>query len=88
MITVAVDAMGGDHAPDEIIKGAVEAVNERKDIKVLLTGKKEQIEAELKKYSFAADQIGIVNAAEVIETGEPPVNAIRKKKDSDRKSVV
>lgn len=82
MITVAVDAMGGDHAPDEIIKGAVEAVNERKDIKVLLTGKKEQIEAELKKYSFAADQIGIVNAAEVIETGEPPVNAIRKKKDS------
>ncbi|MCI9569962.1 MAG: phosphate acyltransferase PlsX [Lachnospiraceae bacterium] len=82
MITVAVDAMGGDHAPDEIIKGAVEAVNERKDIKVLLIGKKEQIEAELKKYSFAADQIGIVNAAEVIETGEPPVNAIRKKKDS------
>lgn len=82
MITVAVDAMGGDHAPYEIVKGAVEAVNERKDIKVLLTGRQEQIEDELKKYTFSADQMEIVNATEVIETGEPPVNAIRKKKDS------
>lgn len=82
MIKVAVDAMGGDNAPGEIIKGAVDAVNERDNILVLLTGKQEILETELKKYTYKKEQIQIVNASEVIETGEPPVNAIRKKKDS------
>ena len=82
MIKVAVDAMGGDNAPGEIIKGAVDAVSRRSDIQVLLTGRKEVLEAELNKFSYSKEQIQIVPASEVIETGEPPVNAIRKKKDS------
>lgn len=82
MIKIAVDAMGGDNAPFEIVKGAVEAVNERKDITVCLTGQETVIKKELEKYTYNKEQIEIVNASEVIETGEPPVNAIRKKKDS------
>lgn len=79
---VAVDAMGGDNAPLEIVKGAVEAVNESNKIKVYLTGKKELIESELSKYTYDKERIEVVNATEVIEMAEPPVMAIRKKKDS------
>ena len=82
MIKIAVDAMGGDNAPGEIVKGAVDAVTERKDITVCLTGQKDAIEKELSKYTYKIEQIEIVDAPEVIETGEPPVNAIRTKKDS------
>ena len=82
IVRVAVDAMGGDNAPSEIIKGAVEAVADRKDIKVFLVGKEEMIREELKQYQYDGSKIAIVNATEVIETAEPPVNAIRKKKDS------
>lgn len=83
LVKVVVDAMGGDNAPVEPVKAAVEAVKERQDIKVILTGKKEVIEGELAKYSgYPSDRIEIVHASEVIETAEPPVFAIRKKKDS------
>ena len=82
MIKIAVDAMGGDNAPSEIVKGAVEAVSERPDITVCLTGQEDIIKKELEKYTYKKEQIEIVPASEVIETGEPPVNAIRKKKDS------
>ena len=82
MIKIAVDAMGGDNAPSEIVKGAVEDVSERPDITVCLTGQEDIIKKELEKYTYKKEQIEIVPASEVIETGEPPVNAIRKKKDS------
>lgn len=82
MVKIAVDAMGGDNAPGEIVKGAVEAVNERSDIHVFLTGQEDAVSKELEKFSYNKEQITVVNASEVIETGEPPVNAIRKKKDS------
>src|SRR5699024_2999414 len=79
---VALDAMGGDNAPVEIVKGAVEAVQKRKDIQILLTGQENVIKKELDKYTYPEEQIRIVNATEVIETAEPPVKAIRGKKDS------
>lgn len=79
---VAVDAMGGDNAPVEIIKGAIEAVNDNSRIKVYLTGKQDVIEKELAQYTYNKEQIEVVNATEIIETAEPPVMAIRKKKDS------
>ena len=56
-IKVAVDAMGGDNAPGEIVKGAVDAVNVRKDIQVLLVGKQDMVKEELKKYTYPKDQI-------------------------------
>ena len=81
-VRVAVDAMGGDHAPEEIVKGAVEAVNEHENIVVILTGKEEVIKKCLEQHQYRADQVEIVNATEEIEMAEPPVMAIRKKKDS------
>ncbi len=82
MIKVAVDAMGGDNAPGEIIKGAVDAVNARDDIEVLLVGKEDVVKQGLGAYTYPQERIRVVPATEVIETEEPPVNAIRRKKDS------
>ena len=79
---VALDAMGGDNAPVEIVKGAVDAVSSRKDIKVFLVGQEDVVKEELAKYSYPADQIEVVYASEVIEMAEAPVIAIRRKKDS------
>ena len=79
---VAVDAMGGDNAPAEIIKGAVEAVQESSRVKVYLVGKEDVMKNELAGYTYPEEQITLVPANEVIETAEPPVMAIRKKKDS------
>lgn len=81
-VRVAVDAMGGDNAPGEIVKGAVEAVQAEKDIKVFLVGRQDAVNAELAKYTYDKGKIEVVHAEEVIEMAEPPVNAIRKKKQS------
>lgn len=82
MVNVAVDAMGGDNAPGEIVKGAVEAANADARVKIFLVGRKDVIEKELTQYTYNAEQVEIVHAEEVIETAEPPVMAIRRKKDS------
>ena len=82
MTKIVLDAMGGDNAPKEIIKGAMDAVSARSDIKVILTGKEDVIKAELAGYTYNKEQIEVVNTTEVIETAEPPVMAIRRKKDS------
>ena len=81
-VRVAVDAMGGDNAPGEIVKGAVQAVQAEKDIKVFLVGRQDAVNAELAKYTYDKEKIEVVHAEEVIEMAEPPVNAIRKKKQS------
>ena len=82
MVKVALDAMGGDNAPHAIVQGAIDAVNESKNIKVYLVGKETLVKEELNKYKYDANQIEVVDATEVIEMAEPPVMAIRKKKDS------
>ena len=64
---VALDAMGGDNAPGELVKGAVDAVNGRSDIKVLLVGQQDVVKKELKQYSYPKEQIEVVHAEEVIE---------------------
>ena len=76
---IVLDAMGGDYAPAEPVKGAVDAVNARSDIQVLLVGQEDVVREELAKYTYPGDQIQVVHAEEVIETAEPPVNAIRRK---------
>ena len=81
-VRVVVDAMGGDNAPGEIVKGAVEAVQAENDIKVFLVGRQDAVNAELAKYTYDKEKIEVVHAEEVIEMAEPPVNAIRKKKQS------
>ena len=83
IVKVVVDAMGGDNAPVEPVKAAVEAVKEKQNIQVILTGQEDVIQAELQKYpDYPKDRIRVVHASQVIETAEPPVMAIQKKKDS------
>ncbi len=82
LVCVALDAMGGDNAPGEIIKGAVDAVNEQKNVKVFAVGKEEVLAEELKAYTYPEDRIVIVNATEEISCEEPPMLAVRGKKDS------
>lgn len=81
-VIVAVDAMGGDNAPGEIIRGVVDAVSRNENIVVKLVGQETVISEELKQYTYREGAVEVVNATEVIETGEPPVMAIRRKKDS------
>ncbi len=82
LVNVCVDAMGGDNAPVEIIKGAIEAINESDKVKVTFVGQQAAIDAELAKYTYDKARVEILNAEEVIDPNEPPVLAIRKKKDS------
>ena len=82
LVKVALDAMGGDNAPAEIVKGAVEALNENDRLMVYTVGDENAIQAELAKYTYDTSRLEIVHTTEVIETAEPPVMAIRKKKDS------
>lgn len=82
LVRVVVDAMGGDYAPAEPVKGAVDALNENDHIFVYLAGEEELIRQELSKYTYPKDRLEIVPADEVIETGEPPVKAIQSKKNS------
>lgn len=82
MIRIAVDAMGGDNAPDEVIKGAVEAVGKSGEIMVRLVGAEDVIREKLAAYQFDTGKIQIVPATEVIDNDESPTMAIRRKKDS------
>ena len=79
---IAIDAMGGDNAPEEIVKGSIDAINDNKNIKIILVGKEQEIDSELKKYQYNKEQVQIQNATEVIQTTESPTAAIREKKDS------
>ncbi len=79
---IAMDAMGGDYAPAEQVKAAVAAVNEDKSIRMMLTGDKERLEAELAKYQYNKEQIQVIPTTEEISCNESPVDAIRRKKDS------
>ena len=79
---IAVDAMGGDYAPEEIVLGAVEAVKAY-DFDVVLVGDEKKIRGVLTKYGAKeSDRLSIVHASEVIEMGEHPAQAIRRKKDA------
>lgn len=78
-VRIAVDAMGGDNAPKEIVKGCVKAAKEFKDVTLVLYGKEEAIRAELGE-SF--DNIEIIHADETIKSDDDPVRSIRRKKES------
>ena len=82
LVKVAVDAMGGDNAPFELVKGTVEAVNSSEKLKCFLVGKEDLIKKELAAYEYDKERIAIVNADDVITNDEAPVMAIRRKKES------
>lgn len=78
---IAVDAMGGDFAPQNIVAGAVLAAQEY-DQEIILVGDQARIEQELKKHHAKGPAIEIFHASQVVEMGEPPSQALRKKKES------
>jgi glycerol-3-phosphate acyltransferase PlsX len=80
---IALDAMGGDHAPGPIVTGAVEAVRDRADLTVVLVGDEARIEAELVPFAdLDRSRLPIIHASEVIGMEEKPVEALRKKRDN------
>lgn len=81
MVRVAVDAMGGDHAPEVVVKGAVEAIK-KFDVFVSLVGIEDRIFEELAKYKYDLSRIEVIHAEEVVDMDESPAAAIRKKKRS------
>jgi len=81
VVKIAVDAMGGDFAPLEIVKGAILASNEFPDIEITLVGKSDLLNNLLKKLSAGAN-ISIKNASQLIGMDEAPVSAVREKKDA------
>jgi len=82
MVRVAVDAMGGDNAPGEIVQGCINALSKEADVSVILVGQEEKIRACLGGKTYDESRLSVRNATEVIETGDPPVASIRGKKDS------
>lgn len=80
---IAVDAMGGDHAPREIVAGALQALEGLPDVQRLyLVGREQEIRAELDRHHAGLDRIEIHPADDVVEMHEAPAAAIRRKKDS------
>ena len=82
MIRIALDVMGGDNAPDANLGGALDALSRSGDIFVQLVGQKNVIDAWLRDKTYDDKRIQVIDAPEVIETGEHPVTAIQKKKNS------
>lgn len=82
VIRVALDAMGGDHSPGEMVLGAVNAVKEKNGLLVYIVGPRKTIEDELAKYEYPKEQIALVEAPDVITCHEAPVAAIRTMKNS------
>jgi len=78
---IAIDAFGGDNAPDEIVKGSIKAIDDA-DYEIILVGNEEILSQKLKEFGYSGDKISIKNATQVIEVEEEPVKAIRAKKDS------
>lgn len=80
---IAVDAMGGDHAPHEIVKGALHAVAENPEVEVLLVGREEVIREHLSRLGVPDPaHIEIVDARDVIEMDESAIAAVRRKRNS------
>ncbi|WP_266205019.1 phosphate acyltransferase PlsX [Pontibacter kalidii] len=80
---IALDAMGGDFAPEAIVKGAILAAQEIDEgTTLLLVGKEDVVHSLLKEYGYTGNNIAVVNASQVIEMGEHPTKALTQKTDS------
>ena len=78
---VIVDAMGGDFAPQSAVEGAVDACREYNS-EIILVGKEKEIQSELNKLNFTGLPISIINASEIVEMHDNPLDVLKKKKDS------
>ncbi|MEF9863486.1 MAG: phosphate acyltransferase PlsX [Christensenellaceae bacterium] len=81
-MNIIMDAMGGDHAPREIVTGAVEAINKFSDIQITLTGDKKAIEEVLADMDYDKSRLSMIHTTQIIEMEDSPVKAIKEKADS------
>lgn len=82
MIKVAIDAMGGDNAPGEIVRGALSALSYLDDLFIYLVGRRDAITAVLDENHYPKERVQIVHAEEMIECDDDPGLSIRSKKES------
>ena len=89
MITVALDAMGGDHGVGVTVPAALSALRDEPDLKLVLVGVRNAIAQELKRHRAAeSERLRIHHASEVVGMDEPPANALRGKKDSSMRVAI
>ena len=79
---VIVDALGGDYSPEETVLGAIDALNAKSSLTVVLTGDESRISDVLKGQSYDASRLTVVNAPDVVTNNDVPTDAVRTKKDS------
>lgn len=82
MIKILVDAMGGDNAPAATVQGAVQALAEDKELYLILTGRKSEVESELAKYDYDKTRLEIVDCPDVIDMNDIPTEAVKRKQSS------
>ena len=82
MVKIILDAMGGDNAPQSTVEGATLALERDKELYLILTGRKDEIEAELKKYKYDKSRLEIVDCPDVIGMNDIPTEAVKRKESS------
>lgn len=88
MIRIALDVMGGDHAPGEVVTGGLQAAGDVEDLHLLLVGPKDLLTPYLADGNLPRERIEIIDALEVIGPDEAPVLAVRRKKKSSMITAV
>ena len=79
---IIVDAMGGDNAPLEIVRGALNAARARRDLEIILVGREAEVQSSVSQCGGAPDNVSVVSATEVIDMHDDPATAFKVKKDS------
>lgn len=79
---IGLDAMGGDHAPREIVRGAVDALSSVPEIEILLVGQEDPVRAELAELDYPKERLQVEHASQIIGMDEPPIESLRQKRDS------
>lgn len=82
MIKILVDAMGGDNAPAAVVEGAVKALENDKELYLILTGRQADVERELAKFSYDKTRLEIVDCPDVIDMNDIPTEAVKRKQSS------
>lgn len=89
MITIALDAMGGDHGVSVTVPAALATLRQQTALKLILVGQREAIETEFARHrATGGDRIAIHNASEIVGMDEPPAQALRNKKDSSMRVAI
>ena len=82
MIKILVDAYGGDHSPSVNVEGVVKAINEIKDLEIVLVGNQDEMKSLLAKYKYDTERISFIHAPDVIDCNDKPTDAIKHKTES------